>query len=106
MFDWHKWIEQHESTLRAIGLPVDVYMSHEHWLDFLENGHLHWHPNEDAGFDIVDLNDAQQGHLLRFLEAEIDNDPFRMSLQTRMLHGPTEICPLLEYLRRGVGSQR
>ncbi len=99
MFDWHNWIARHQPTLHAIGLPCDVYMSLEHWLDFLENGHLHWHPEEDAGFHFMDLNDSQQRHLLRFIESEINNDPFQSHLQTRMIHGPSESFPLLRHLR-------
>ena len=98
-FDWHDWADNHRHTLRAIGLPVDVYMSLEHWLDFLENGHLHWHPDEDTGFDFSDLNQPQQRHLLRFLEDELDKDPIRAYLQSRLVGQPSESFPLLGYLR-------
>lgn len=97
MFDWHDWIVTHQATLRAIGLPSDVYLTEEHWLDFLENGHLHWHPDEDAGFDLTDLNRDQQRHLLRFLESQLENDsPIS---HPRALHAPLPSFRLLTTLR-------
>ncbi len=37
---WDEWIARNRSGLQAIGLPPEVYLSPEHWEDFLENGYL------------------------------------------------------------------
>lgn len=105
MQDWQDWLAAHQPTLRSIGLPVDVYLSHEHWLDFLENGHLHWHPEENAGFDFKHLNDAQQKHLFRFLDSKKCNDPIRSYLQARVTRDASDSFPLLDFLRHRVGPR-
>lgn len=63
---WHSWIETHRTELISIGLPPEVYLNEKHWQDFLENGHLHWHPS--SGFDFSKLNSGQAAALLRFLD--------------------------------------
>lgn len=65
---WHEWIDRHRAELAAIGLPAEVYLDESHWLDFLENGHLHLH--ESSGFEFGDLLAGQLGALHRFLERE------------------------------------
>jgi hypothetical protein len=43
---WAKWITRYRSELQAVGLPPEVYLSLEHWEDFLENGYLALHPQD------------------------------------------------------------
>jgi hypothetical protein len=66
--EWHAWIDRHRAELAAIGLPPEVYLGEARWLDFLENGHLHWH--ESSGFEFADLSPGQLAALHRFLERE------------------------------------
>jgi hypothetical protein len=66
--EWHAWIDRHRAELAAIGLPVEVYLDAARWQDFLENGHLHWHPS--SGFEFGELSPAQLEALHRFLERE------------------------------------
>jgi hypothetical protein len=47
--DWYAWIDRTRGKLPAIGLPAEVYLDKSRWLDFLENGHLHWH--QSSGFE-------------------------------------------------------
>jgi hypothetical protein len=80
---WQAWIDQHRSVLAAIGLPAEVYLDEARWQDFLENGHLHWHPS--SGFEFGDLSAGQLAALHRFLERE---------------YGAAERCPpLLGWVR-------
>jgi hypothetical protein len=67
---WAGWISLHRSALRAIGLPAEVYLSADHWADFLENGYLEWHPQDRTGFTFDRLSPASAGALRRFLEGE------------------------------------
>jgi hypothetical protein len=76
--EWHDWIDRTRAELRAIGLPAEVYLDEDRWLDFLENGHLHWH--ESSGFEFGQLPPAQLAPLHRFLERE---------------YGNADLCPLL-----------
>jgi hypothetical protein len=71
-----------------IGLPPSVYSDEDHWLDFLENGHLHWH-DDPWQFDFGQLSPGQLAALHRFLERE---------------YGSSERCPpLLEWVRVRTG---
>ncbi|HEV7282645.1 MAG TPA: hypothetical protein VGN57_20740 [Pirellulaceae bacterium] len=65
---WFAWIDRTRSELAAIGVPAEAYVDDSHWLDFLQNGHLHWH--DSTGFDFSDLSPAQLAALRRFLERE------------------------------------
>ena len=80
--DRHAWIDQHRHELIAIGLPAEVYLDESHWLDFLQNGHLHWHASSGFAFD--QLSPGQMAALHRFLERE---------------YGALKNWPLLEWLR-------
>ena len=66
--EWQAWINLHRAELTAIGLPPEVYVDESRWLDFLENGHLHWH--ESSGFEFAHLSRKQLAALRRFLERE------------------------------------
>jgi hypothetical protein len=82
---WGEWIDLHRRALGAIGLPPEVYLSADHWSDFLENGYLEWHPQDRTGFTFDDLPSASAGALWRLLEVE---------------YGGEERCPpLLGWLR-------
>jgi hypothetical protein len=86
--EWHAWIDRTRPELAAIGLPVEVYLDNERWLDFLENGHLHGH--ESSGFEFGHLPPAQLAALHRFLERE---------------YGAVERCPpLLGWTRVRCGA--
>lgn len=78
--EWHAWIDRTRAELIGIGLPAEVYLEEARWLDFLENGHLHWH--ESAGFEFGQLLPGQLTALHRFLERE---------------YGEAERCPPLLY---------
>jgi hypothetical protein len=67
---WIEWIERVRPSLQAIGPPPEVSLGPDHWNDFLENGHLHWHPQDSTGFEFMQLSAAQSRELLRFLEEE------------------------------------
>ena len=87
--EWHAWMDRTRAELSAIGLPTEVYLDESRWLDFLENGHLHWH--ESSGFDFGCLLPGQLAALHRFLERE---------------YGGAERCPPLLSIVRvrcGVG---
>ena len=71
--EWDLWIEEHRKALRSIGLPPEVYLDLQHWEDFLENGSLHWHSGDSAGFEFWQLSPAQMHRLLHFLE---EKNPF------------------------------
>jgi hypothetical protein len=67
--EYDRWRVRHETELAGIGLPPQVYSAEARWLDFLENGHLHWH--EDAwAFEFGHLTPNQLEALRRFLESE------------------------------------
>ena len=68
---WNDWIDRHRSELAAIGLPAEVYLDRARWRDFLQNGHLHWHPS--SGWEFGHLNAGQLAALSRFLEREYAN---------------------------------
>lgn len=65
---WETWIDANRQKLFSIGLPPEVYLDESAWLDFLENGHLHWHPS--SGFGFLQLSEKQLKALLRFLDIE------------------------------------
>jgi hypothetical protein len=72
---WDRWIDQHRAKLQAIGLPPEVYLSESHWQDFLENGHLHWHPEDATGFSFEQLPPQAIESLRQSLESEfVDAD--------------------------------
>ena len=98
--DWPEWMETHRKTLKAIGLPCDVYMTAEHWFDFLTNGHLHWHPHEDAGFDLSDLNEGQARHLLRFLDAQSTDSEMGPFMKVHYTRADPALYSVHEWLRR------
>ena len=66
--EWDTWLSLHRETLEKIGLPKCTYQSPSHWVDFLENGELHWHPEQSDGFYFLDLSKEQMAELLVFLE--------------------------------------
>jgi hypothetical protein len=82
---WFDWIDRHRNTLRDLGLPPEVYLSQDHWNDFLENGHLHWHRQDSTAFNFGDLSRSQMRELLAFLEHHLEICPVH--------------CPLPGYLR-------
>jgi len=55
--------------LASIGLPPSLYADEDCWLDFLENGHLHWH-EDPWRFEFDQLSGGQLAALHRFLEGE------------------------------------
>jgi hypothetical protein len=73
--DWDRWIEQHAARLKSIGLPPEVYLDLRHWEDFLENGHLHFHPESSTDFEFGQLSNAQQQKLLEFLMTKNEFEP-------------------------------
>jgi hypothetical protein len=82
---WAEWIARYRPDLQAMGLSPEVYLSPEHWNDFLENGYLEWHPPDSASFMFDQLSPASAGALRRFLETH---------------YGEATRCPpLLEWLR-------
>jgi hypothetical protein len=66
--EWLAWIGRTRPELAAIGLPPEVDLDETRWLDFLENGHLHWH--ESSGFEFGHLSPAQLAALYRLLGRE------------------------------------
>ncbi len=87
--EWNDWIEEHRSTLISIGIPPAIYLDEKHWGDFLQNGHLHWHPG-GSDFEFTDLSSGQLAALYRFLELE---------------YGRCETyLPLLQWLRARCGN--
>jgi len=92
-------MEANRKTLDAIGLPCDVYMTADHWFDFLENGHLHWHLHEDAGFDFDNLNEGQARHLLRFLDAQAVDSEVGPNMLVRYSRGGTALYSVHQWLR-------
>src|SRR4051794_33853627 len=82
---WAEWLALHRPKLQAIGLPPEVWLSPEHWEDFLQNGYLEWHPQDCTGFAFDRLPPASAAALRRFLETQ---------------YGEAEHCaPLLRWLR-------
>jgi hypothetical protein len=67
---WQEWIDLHRAELQAIGLPPEVYLSADHWDDFLQNGYLELHPQDCTGFSFQKLSPASAGALRRFLEGQ------------------------------------
>lgn len=88
---WADWIDLHRPQLRDIGLPSEVYLSDEHWLDFLENGHLHRHPQDSTGFEFTTLNRDQLQRLDTFLK---DHPAFQ-----------PPICALRSYVRHRLADR-
>ena len=88
--EWHAWIDRTRAELSAIGLSAEVYLDEARWLNFLENGHLHWH--ESSGFEFGHLPPPQLAALHRFLERE---------------YGAAERCPpLLGWVRVRCGAAK
>jgi hypothetical protein len=69
---WRDWLSQNAGALRAAGLPPEVTASADHWKDFLDNGHLHWHPESDAGFSFDQLTPDEMRRLLAVLDVSAD----------------------------------
>lgn len=69
---WNDWIENHRAALTAMGLPPEVIVDADRWSDFLENGHLHWHPS--SGFDFQQMTHDQLVRLRDFLERDTMED--------------------------------
>lgn len=67
--EWERWHTRNKEELAAIGLPRSIYSDMARWLDFLENGHLHWH-EDPWGFEFGQLLPGQLAALQRFLEHE------------------------------------
>ena len=65
---WHEWIADNGTALKSIGLPPEVYLTVDHWMDFLENGHLHWHADDSTGFEFSQLSHEQMVRLCDVLE--------------------------------------
>jgi hypothetical protein len=85
---FERWHALHLETLVNIGLPPSVHTDEDHWLAFLENGHLHWH-EDPWRFEFGQLSSGQLAALHRFLEGE---------------YGQSEQCPpLLRWLRVRMG---
>jgi hypothetical protein len=83
---WSDWIDMHRPELRALGLPPEVCLSAQHWLDFLENGHLHWHPQDSTGFDFKSLSREQLQRLRAFLEQHREFQPEHFALRGYLDH--------------------
>ena len=66
---WRDWLSRNNDRLKAVGLPSSVTLSQSHWYDFLQNGHPHWHPESDSGFEFSQLSAEQMRGLLALLEA-------------------------------------
>ncbi|MCH1911710.1 hypothetical protein L9Z41_03840 [Leptospira noguchii] len=64
---WKNWVSQNHFHLESIGLPLAIYQDIDHWEDFLENGHLHWHI-DGPPFDVKDLTTNSIKLLYTFLE--------------------------------------
>ena len=72
--EWDDWLSQHRQTLQSCGLAPEVYLSAEHWDDFLQNGYLEWHRDDTAGFAFDQLSPTEAGALRRFLEEQCNDD--------------------------------
>lgn len=71
---WKNWIDQNHHHLESIGLPLAIYQDIDHWEDFLENGHLHWHIDGPL-FDVKDLTTECMELLYTFLERNYLEQP-------------------------------
>ena len=72
---WRAWIDENRSALERIGLPLAIYQDADHWQDFLENGHLHYH-DDGPPFDVLeDCGPGQQEQLWAFLEKHYAASP-------------------------------
>ncbi|EKT86123.1 hypothetical protein [Leptospira santarosai] len=71
---WKHWIGQNHHHLESIGLPLAIYQDIEHWEDFLENGHLHWHIDGPPS-DVKDLATENMKLLYIFLERNYFKQP-------------------------------
>jgi hypothetical protein len=77
--EWGHWRDVRRVELATIGLPPSVYADEARWLDFLGNGHLHWH-NDPWRFEFSNLSPGQLAALHRFLEREYGHAPTRPAL--------------------------
>jgi hypothetical protein len=66
---WRAWLSHNAAALKAIGLPPEVTLSWAHWIDFLQNGYLEWHPESNTGFAFDQLSAGQMRDLLTVLDA-------------------------------------
>lgn len=67
---WQEWMDLHRQDLRSCGLAPEVLLSFDHWVDFLENGWLHWHEKESSHWRAQQLSGTQKAALLRLLESK------------------------------------
>jgi hypothetical protein len=67
------WLNANRDKLRKMGLPLEVYLSWDHWYDFLENGWLESHPEERTGYTFDRWSPGQMKQVLAFLEAAFPN---------------------------------
>lgn len=63
-----EWLDQRRGVLQAIGVPVEILIDYEHWIDFLEYGELERFLADSLGFSFSDLTVDQSRRLLEFLE--------------------------------------
>ena len=67
------WLRDNLEELSSIGIPPVVLRDYDHWDDFLENGHLHWH-EDSTGFGFEQLSVPQLEKLLAFLRKQYSDD--------------------------------
>jgi hypothetical protein len=66
---WREWLSRNAAALKAINLRTELTLSPAHWIDFLQNGYLEWHPESNAGFVFDQLSADQMRGLLTVLDA-------------------------------------
>jgi hypothetical protein len=88
---WREWLSRNDGRLKATGVPSSVTLSESHWHDFLQNGHLHWHPESNSGFAFTRLSAEQMRGLLALLAAspEYATAPLAGWLRVRLDHNPS-----------------
>jgi hypothetical protein len=69
---WRAWLASNAMALKQISLPSELTATRDHWIDFLQNGHLHWHPESNAGFGLNQMSREQMSGLLALLEASTE----------------------------------
>ena len=85
---WQAWLSENKFALNSLQLPPSVTLSESHWIDFLQNGHMDWHPESDDGFFFHQLTKEQMSGLLALLEAspEYNSQPMVGWLRHRLAH--------------------
>jgi hypothetical protein len=86
---WREWLRRHDAGLRAVAMPPAVTLSEAHWTDFLHNGYLEWHPEDNDGFTFDKLSVEQMRRLLTLLQAspEYSTAPMAGWIRMRMNQG-------------------